>query len=583
MGEILRASQSPCRRSAGDREIEDHVIGNNGRVNVLTPQEIEQLVALRLGMTDALSRSKNASKYRRGAVIVALDAMIERSSSIVAVTRGLGVPTNGKLDDLISRLVQDMGSSWKPVVLPDIKQLRRARNASQHDGLEPDREQLPLWADATDSYISSLIEAQFGVDIHRIALSDAIRDASLRALIREAEEAKARGNYRLCVDKAKESYESALRTWNRLRGDGASHGEPWGRDVLDQKSYKYLAGQLRDIRRVFQKLAFASNVAEAEWFTAAIDEHGDVLTADDAERVLTFAFEWVVECEHATEAWTPNRQHRAAVAKRLVRALDHPARIDKCVSVDFQHGKFRAVFRIADVPGEDEYPVWARTLEQLLPTSPNGWSEVSDDGSVTLHRPADGSVDFAGEVRTLSAALEQAHGAVKDRNDAEAEKQRIRAQRDIDFAESIAGIRHALPQWVEGIELSNGGFSSDVSLLVTVAEEVSDLRFGEEAPGSYDRKWLRDVFLDHDFIQGCYGAGDPGQLYISPVLGPQQLTQLFDDVAPVVSAQLKVQKRLETQQQQRLDSARTDIATELAQRQLSVRGQDEPSQGSLGR
>lgn len=116
-----------------------------------------------------------------------------------------------------------------------------------------------------------------------------------------------------------------------------------------------------------------------------------------------------------------------------------------------------------------------------------------------------------------------------------------------------------------------------------VAEEVNDLRFGEEATGSYDRKWLRDVFLDHDLVQGCYRAGDPGQLYISPVLGPQQLTQLFDDVAPVVSAQLKVQKRLETQQQQRLDSARTEIATELAQRQLPVRGKDEPSQGSLGR
>lgn len=283
-------------------------------------------------MADALSRAKNASKYRRGAAIVALDAMVERASSIVAVTRGLGVPTNGKLDDLISRLVQNMGATWKPVVLPDIKQLRRARNASQHEGLEPDREQLPLWADATESYISGLIEAQFAVDIHRIALSDAIRDASLRELVHEAEDAKALGNYRLCVDKAKEAYAGALRTWNRLRGNSGSHGEPWSRDILDQNSYNYLSAQLREIRSVFQKLAFASNVAEAEWFTAAIAEHGDVMTADDAERVLTFAFEWIVECERATEAWTPNRRHRAAVAKRLVRALDRPhwARLVAC-------------------------------------------------------------------------------------------------------------------------------------------------------------------------------------------------------------------------------------------------------------
>lgn len=33
-------------------------------------------------------------------------------------------------------------------VLPDVKLLRRARNAAQHDGLEPDGDQVPVWASA---------------------------------------------------------------------------------------------------------------------------------------------------------------------------------------------------------------------------------------------------------------------------------------------------------------------------------------------------------------------------------------------------------------------------------------------------
>lgn len=83
-------------------------------MNSLTVHELEQLVALRLSLEDALSRAKGATKYRRGTAIVALDATVERASSIVAVTRSLSIPTNGKLEDLISRLRESFGSTWKP-------------------------------------------------------------------------------------------------------------------------------------------------------------------------------------------------------------------------------------------------------------------------------------------------------------------------------------------------------------------------------------------------------------------------------------------------------------------------------------
>lgn len=536
-------------------------------MNVLTSQEVEQLIALRLGLTDALTKVRYASKYRRGAAIVALDAMVERASSIVAVTRGLTVPV--KLDDLISRIVESLGSAWRPTVLPDVKQLRRARNASQHEGLEPDREQLPLWAEAADSYISTLVEAQFGVDIHRVVLSDAIRDASLRTLVQEAEEAKDLGNYRLSVDKAKESFELALRTWTRLRGDTSSHSEPFGRDILDKKAFDFLKGQLSSIRRVFRQLAFASNVAEAEWFTAAIAERGDVLTAEDADRVLAFAFEWIVECERATEAWTPNRRHRAAVAKRLIRESDCSAHVDECVSVDLEHGTLKTVFRIADVPAQEDYSKWARALQSILKQPSDGWQfmpDVSDDGTVTLSRPADGSVDFAKEVGLLKAALVQAHQVVTEERLLEQELQRARAQEKADFAEWVAAIRDTLPHWVVSLDSSDEPGGAADGLKVTVADEVRHLQFGVATPGAYydDRPRIEGLFRDQELIENCWSLGTRNQFLISPVPDLQQLIQVFDAVNPLVEAQLEDQRRLASKQQELIENVRAQVAAELA-------------------
>src|SRR5699024_4024298 len=145
----------------------------------LALNETEQLLSLRVALEDALLRAKGAGRYRRGSAIVALDAVVERASWIVMVTRGLTPPKNGKLDDYISQLVQHL-QTWKPPILTDIKQLRRARNSAQHEGLEPDRDQLPVWSHATEFYVTSLIDAQFSIDLKQIVLSDAIQDEALR-------------------------------------------------------------------------------------------------------------------------------------------------------------------------------------------------------------------------------------------------------------------------------------------------------------------------------------------------------------------------------------------------------------------
>ena len=129
-------------------------------MDALTPHEVEQLVSLRLALENALLQCNRATKYRRGTALVALDTVVERASAIVAVTSGVPVPKSGNLDDLISKLKESLGERWVPGVLPDIRQLRRPRNAAQHEGLEPDREQIPSWASAVAVYVTTLIDTQ---------------------------------------------------------------------------------------------------------------------------------------------------------------------------------------------------------------------------------------------------------------------------------------------------------------------------------------------------------------------------------------------------------------------------------------
>jgi hypothetical protein len=537
----------------------------------LTVHEVEQLVALRLSLEDALSRAKGATKYRRGTAIVALDATIERASSIVAVTRSLPIPKSGKLEDLISSLRESFGSSWKPAVLPDIRHLRRARNASQHEGLEPDREQIPLWASATNIYVSSLIEAHFDVDILNVALSDAIRDADLRGYISEAELARAAGEHGSCVDKVKEAYEEASTRWTRLRGSRRPAFAPTSSELLDKKSHDFVNGRIDNVQSVLDAAAFSQDLAEAEWFTLAIAEPSDLLDADDAERVLSFAFEWIVEYERAAASWTPNRRHRAAVSRRKVRSGDGPARIDECLSVDLRYGSIRAIFSIADVPAEKDYSAWARTVDGLLPAGDltQHWT-VFDDGTIEVRRAVKAPSDTADEVEVLSSALKQADIVMNEKLQAAAKEDQLGRQKRDEFAESVAKIRADLPAWVKDIQWSNESFGGGRAeqVLVTLAPGMWSLRFGERAEGGFydNRTTINDVIRNHELVDQCYGTGGHSEMGIMPVLNAEQLARVFKDVDVVVSRQLEIERKRADEQTAVIVAVKSRIAARLAER-----------------
>lgn len=541
-------------------------MGENETVTALTPHEVEQLVSLRLGLDDALLQARRASKYRRGAAIVALDAVVERASAIVASTRAVARPKNGNLDDLISCLKESFGVRWTSKVLPDIKHLRRARNAAQHEGLEPDRDQLPVWSSAAEDYVVTLIEAQYSVDIRRVVLADAIRDGDLRALVHKAEQARDAGDYRRSVDHASEAYADASLRWKRLRNSLRSTSALFSTSFRSA-GFDHMEGEFNALRAIIDAATFSGNAADAEWFTTAISERGDVVDADDAERVLTFTFGWVTEYERAAETWTPNRRHRADVASRSVRSHDGPARIASCKNTELRHERIHATFNIVDLPDDEQYRQWSRTLREILRAQCGDarWS-VKENGTVDVDRPADQTGYFPDDASLLASALVQAETTMRAQEDAATERVRVLRQRKSENDQAIEAIKRELPEWVQSIEWSDEALGEDDEQWVLVtSEEAARLRFGERKSRRVvdDRKYLRDVIREHPLVRQCYTTGQDGALGITPVLSAEELRTMLTAVDLTVCVELEADQRRRDQQQAALTQAKKGIAARL--------------------
>lgn len=539
----------------------------------LTSHQVEQLVSLRMLLEDSLSRAKGPGKYRRGSAIVSLDAAVERATAMVAVTRGLKVGTNVKLDDLISQVKQHLGPSWNPKVLPDIKHLRRARNASQHEGLEPDREQIPLWASATDAYVTTLIDAEFSIDIHQVVLSDAVKDEKLRDLIRRAENKRSQGDFRSSADLAIEAFSGAFNSWKNLRGRREPHFKPFSREIVDEKVFDYLSRRIDVHGEVFDASVFSADAAESVWFISVMGERGDVLTPEDVDRVISFSFEWVVGFERAAENWIENRRHVAEVAARLKRTEHVAASIYECSNVKIEHGNIVVIFRIQNVPQEeDDYQVWARVLQQYLPerSAEGDWWAVTGAGTVEIRKPLDTAGDFSIELDALAEALNRAHEEIKRLDEMERQREREKRSEQEDFARMISSIRDRLPGWLKDVVYyPSGGMGGDREIVLELSQEVSYLEAPEIESGHtlFARMALRNILAQHEKVSQCYLLGSEHSLGMTPVLDSQEILDVINYADGFIVEALDRKKRREENVAEKLKEVKAGIAAKLARRE----------------
>jgi len=378
----------------------------------LEADAIRDLVTLRLMLDDATRRATASHTYSRGAAVVALDAAVERVSYLVVLRRSLKTTSKPTLDDLYSALVQSYAGAWKPTVWGQIRNLREARNGAQHQGLIPAGENVLGWVAAARAYVTSLVEAEYGVDLDRVALAEAIRNEHLAGLMRTADDALAEGDVPGSVTACLEAFDSAVAGWSRMHGRSRHAPNPSFHHELGFIGDDTAGKAISDLQRTAAEASFASNAAEHEWFQAARKEPRELLDADDSERILAFTFSWVAALELAMERWVPDRRHRADVAARQVRTTDDRASIAAILSVTYRPPFADVTFQLADVPAEGSYDHWASTLGRLLgdPAGRRWW--VAPNGTVIL-RIIDGTVPTGEDVNDLVRALTQVEDALE--------------------------------------------------------------------------------------------------------------------------------------------------------------------------
>ncbi len=448
------------------------VIENRG--HVVDAADTRDLIALRFMLEDALLRVSTAHRYSRGSAVVALDAAVERAAYLVVLRRGINVNQRDSLGDLHSKLVQKLEATWTPTMWAQVRHLHAARNGAQHRGQTPAAEDVSAWAAAARAYVTSLVSAEYDVDLDRLVLADAVRRNALAELVRTAETSLVAGDVPSSVQASKDAFEAAVGMWSRMHARSRRRFRATYHPAFAVPDSAEQAIEI--LERASAERSFASSAAEYAWFTAACRDRVELLDADDAERILAFTFGWIVSFELAADQWTPNRRRRADVAARRVRTTADHASILGIRRVKREPPFTNVTFELADVPAIDSYDAWADALAKFLREAESRRWRVGDDGTVTLVVHS-GAVPSGDDVNALVQALANVDEAMAAEKLHQAEEDaRLRNER-AERNREVSALATSLPAWVEKIEFENQGRSYGNGWLIWVESSVEKLRF----------------------------------------------------------------------------------------------------------
>ena len=513
----------------------------------LSDADVRHLLGLRSMLSDALRYSSHASPLQRTTATVLLDGIVERALHLVAVSRAVKIPVKADFNTLVDVVRREMGSEWVPSHLPDVRQLHMARNAAQHEGLAPDRDQLTPWANAVVAFLHGLIEARFGVDLDRVALWDCVVEEGLRAGLREAARALEAGDASGSVQASRATISDADAQWQRLHGMRQPSGSSRIGTMFDMGGNNPIDAALAELAHEARLSTFAENPSEVAWFFGLARERPQDLDLDDAERAYAFAVSWVLGFEAARAVWTPDRRARSDRAARLVREADEPAAIDSVLVAQPSAQGAGLVVRLRGVPGDD-YEAWVYTLNVLLHAraqdARRGW-HVRADGTARISL-AD-VADLEKELRGLSSALVEADQKLHADRRQDAERQIALDARIREYNRAVAE-QGALPDWVAAVEYRpEAGRGPGIVVILT-----------ETAPREAD-SFVRDAVRPGDLIRFA-----PRSFRLEPGCDAPDLVAALWAADPYVQLRVDEQSQLDAY----VDPAKADL---LLRAQIAVR------------
>jgi len=491
----------------------------------LSPNEIRQLMVVRSMLDDATQQAQTATALRRLTAVVLLDGVVERATHLVAVHRGVKVTRNTDLDALTDLVKGSLGGAWSSRhSAADVRQMHRARNTAQHEGVQPAAESLLAWADATRSYVRGLVDSAFNIDIHHVALTDAILDEELRTTLELADQHLQDQKDHECVVACGTAVDMAVRSWRSLHGR-ANRMVSIARSIRNARlrsGDSELEQRIELLELASELDAFSRDRAEAAWFAQVTSTRSELIEPGDGARALAFATMWVIAYEEAAATWVPDRYERSLLKSRLVRVNEEPAYVH---SVE-EATSTKLVVRVGDVPPADLYHKWMRVTERIA-SSHTGDSRrwaINENGSAQAGIVE--SDDIKVLILALQTALTESHSALEsDRREAE-KLTELGERRRKDFV--AAGASEDLPHWVLNLSLEEPEYNPPY-----VRIEVSELALRGDRPETQSGSFtLMSGLEEHDLIEHAYT--DRGGIIVRPAL-PRDVVrdQLWKIDAPV--------------------------------------------------
>lgn len=350
----------------------------------------QSLVRLRLLTEDAARRVDDISEAGRHQALIALDGACEYALWLAVRQAGVrlkrdqraGVPT-------LHRAVAEQRPVWALLGWPGVNQMHEARNAAQHAGVAPDREQLPAWRDAALAFIDSLCVAAFNSPVADIVLASAVRDPELRVMLTHAERT---------VDDTRQSFSASAMAFNVARGrwrvqrlSALAVPSPGGYEPILASEEAFvineLTGAVRGLEDVLEVQPFAGDLSEYVWFRRALGERassGWTPTAEDARRALVFVAGWrweIFTLGYHDDRWEAHREgiEPPRVGDGATITITG-AQADLIPEASAQPARTVLFLQLANVPGRGR-PPWDAVLLQAITDGMRGIRTAQDEAA----------------------------------------------------------------------------------------------------------------------------------------------------------------------------------------------------------
>ncbi|MDT0417829.1 hypothetical protein RM574_20315 [Streptomyces sp. DSM 41982] len=439
----------------------------------------------------------------------------------------LALPNKAGFEQIMEAVKKHLGDNWSTPTWPDIRRLHRTRNLVQHEGLEVDQANISVWAAATSSYTRSLVSAVWGVNISDAALAEAVRDADLKGLLRNAEVNARRNSPIESIEYSRQAFRTAYGYWQKqYRRRMAFHREPMRTDIVDRSAFDYLKREIAEVDEASVAIAFSGDPGEYVWFRdiTANPEVVRTVTADEAQRALGFVFGWIVRWESFTDSYIPDLAHRRQVEQRRVRTTHGPAHVAAARVLREVDGT-QVELDLIDVPDADDYDLWRSTLLRLLKEGRQvqEWWNVTDSGKLR-HGSAEGAISATELAECVSAALLRVEVDIQARRSEDEASRRARISEAAAYGKSYEATVSRFPSWVEKVWLAEtletmGGFSQS-RLMFSITESAWPYRQTIASSLRVDEK-----------IEQCYPSGQEKALRVFPQLDVMELASAFEGIS----------------------------------------------------